>query len=66
MAEGYTAGMVKHSLRDFSPEAGFEYRMPEKIDPAVARFDITGCPYHAMCEKYDCGRGASLQGSGHA
>ena len=48
MAEGYTAGMVKHSLRDFSPEAGFEYRMPEKIDPAVARFDITGCPYHAM------------------
>ena len=50
----YPAGMVKHSLRDFSPEAGFEYRMPEKINPAVARFDITACPYHAMCEKYDC------------
>ena len=50
----YPAGMVKHSLRDFSPEAGFEYRMPKKIDPAVARFDIVACPYHAMCEKYDC------------
>lgn len=37
----YPAGMVKHSLRNFSPEAGFEYRMPEKINPAVARFDIT-------------------------
>lgn len=49
----YPAGMVKHSLRDFSPEAGFVYRMPEKIDPAVARFDIVACPYHAMCEKYD-------------
>lgn len=23
----YPAGMVKHSLRDFSPEAGFEYRI---------------------------------------
>ena len=50
----YPAGMVKHSLRDFSPEAGFKYRMPEKVDPAVARFDIVACPYHAMCEKYDC------------
>ena len=50
----YPAGMVKHSLRDFSPEAGFVYRMPEQIDPAVARFDIVACPYHAMCEKYDC------------
>ena len=46
--------MVKHSLRDFSPEAGFEYRMPVKVDAAVARFDIVSCPYHAMCEKYDC------------
>ena len=27
---------------------------PEKINPAVARFDIVSCPYHAMCEKYDC------------
>ena len=50
----YPAGMVKHSLRDFSPEAGFEYRMPEAETPAVARFDIVSCPYHAMCEKYDC------------
>ncbi len=50
----YPAGMVKNSLRDFSPDAGFEYRMPENIDPAVARFDIVSCPYHAMCEKYDC------------
>ena len=50
----YPAGMVKHSLRDFSPEAGFEYRMPETSNPAVARFDIVSCPYHAMCEKYDC------------
>ena len=36
----YPAGMVKNSLRDFSPDAGFEYRMPEKVNPAVARFDI--------------------------
>ena len=50
----YPAGMVKHSLRDFSPEAGFAYRMPEKGNTAVARFDIVSCPYHAMCEKYDC------------
>ena len=50
----YPAGMVKNSLRDFSPDAGFEYRMPEKTNPAVARFDIVSCPYHAMCEKYDC------------
>lgn len=50
----YPAGMVKHSLRDFSPEAGFEYRMPKTENPAVARFDIVSCPYHAMCEKYDC------------
>lgn len=50
----YPAGMVKHSLRDFSPEAGFVYRMPEKTDPAVARFDIIACPYYAMCKKYDC------------
>ena len=50
----YPAGMVKHSLRDFSPEAGFEYRMPEAENPAVARFDIVSCPYHAMCEKYNC------------
>lgn len=50
----YPAGMVRNSLRDFSPEAGFEYRMPEKIDPAVARFDIISCPYYAMCRKYDC------------
>ena len=50
----YPSGMVKHSLRDFSPEAGFEYRLPEKTDPAVARFDIVSCPYHAMCEKYGC------------
>lgn len=35
----YPAGMVKNSLRDFSPDAGFEYRMPEKVNPAVARFD---------------------------
>lgn len=50
----YPAGMVRHSLRDFSAEAGFEYRMPEKIDPAIARFDIVACPYHEMCRKYDC------------
>ena len=50
----YPAGMVKNSLRDFSPDAGFEYRMPEETNPAVARFDIVECPYHAMCEKYDC------------
>ena len=50
----YPAGMVRRSLRDFSPEAGFAYRMSEQSDPAVARFDIVSCPYHAMCEKYDC------------
>ena len=50
----YPAGMVKNSLRDFSPEAGFEYRMPEKVNPAVARFDIIACPYYEMCKKYDC------------
>ena len=50
----YPAGMVRHSIRDFSPEAGFAYRMPDKENPAVARFDIVSCPYHAMCEKYDC------------
>lgn len=50
----YPAGMVKNSLRDFSPDAGFKYHMPEETNPAVARFDITECPYHAMCEKYDC------------
>jgi len=50
----YPAGMVRHSLRDFSPEAGFAYRMPEQSNPAVARFDIVSCPYHAMCEKYGC------------
>ena len=50
----YPAGMVKNSLRDFSPDAGFEYRMPEKVNPAVARFDIVSCPYYAMCRKYHC------------
>lgn len=50
----YPAGMVKNSLRDFSPDAGFEYRMPETVNPAVARFDIISCPYYAMCKKYDC------------
>ena len=25
----YPAGMVKNSLRDYSPDAGFEYRMPK-------------------------------------
>ena len=50
----YPAGMVRHSFRDFSPEAGFEYQMPKTENPAVARFDIVSCPYHAMCEKYDC------------
>lgn len=50
----YPAGMVRHSLRDFSPDAGFEYRMPEKPNPAVARFDIVSCPYFSMCKKYDC------------
>ncbi len=50
----YPAGMVKHSLRDFSPEAGFEYRMPDTENPAVARFDIVSCPYYTMCRKYDC------------
>ena len=50
----YPSGMVKNSLRDFSPDAGFEYRMPEIDNPAVARFDIIACPYHAMCEKYGC------------
>jgi hypothetical protein len=29
----YPVGMVKNSLRDFSPDAGFEYRMPEKVNP---------------------------------
>ena len=50
----YPAGMVKNSLRDFSPDAGFAYRMPEQADPAVACFDIVSCPYHDMCRKYDC------------
>ena len=50
----YPAGMVKNSLRDFSPDAGFAYRMPEQANPAVARFDIIACPYHEMCKKYDC------------
>ena len=50
----YPAGRVKHSLRDFSPEAGFEYRIPDTGNPAVARFDIVSCPYHTMCEKYSC------------
>ena len=54
MYHAYPAGMVKNSLRDFSPEAGFEYRMPDTENPAVARFDIVSCPYHAMCEKYGC------------
>ena len=50
----YPAGMVKNSLRDFSPDAGFEYRMPEKTNPAVARFDIVSCPYYTMCKKDNC------------
>ena len=50
----YPAGMVKHSLRDLSPAAGFEYRLPEKADPSVARFDIVSCPYCKMCRKYEC------------
>ena len=50
----YPANFVKNSLRDFSPDAGFEYRMPEKSDPAAARFDIIKCPYYAMCLKYQC------------
>ena len=28
--------------------------MPEKVNPAVARFDIVSCPYYAMCKKYHC------------
>jgi len=35
----YPAGMVKNSLRDFSPDAGFEYRMPEKVNPAFCDSD---------------------------
>ena len=50
----YPANFVKNSLRDFSPEAGFEYVMPEGSDPAAARFDIIKCPYHEMCKKYNC------------
>ena len=50
----YPANFVKNSLRDFSPESGFEYVMPENSDPAAARFDIVKCPYHEMCKKYDC------------
>ena len=50
----YPAGFVKNSLRSFSPEAGFEYVMPERSDPAAARFDIIACPYYAMCKKYNC------------
>ena len=50
----YPAAFVKNSLRYFSPESGFEYNILEKDDPAVARFDIVRCPYHAMCQKYDC------------
>ena len=50
----YPTNFVKNSLRDFSPEAGFAYVMPEKADPAVARFDIIKCPYHEMCKKYQC------------
>ena len=50
----YPAAFVKNSLRDFSPESGFGYRMPERSDPAVARFDIIRCPYYEMCKKYRC------------
>lgn len=50
----YPAGMVKNSLRNFIPEAGFAYRMSDTENPAVARFDIVSCPYHAMFEKYGC------------
>lgn len=50
----YPARFVKNSLRDFSPKAGFEYKMPEQSDPAIAKFDIVKCPYNAMCKKYNC------------
>ena len=50
----YPANFVKNSLRDFSPASGFEYNILEKGNPAVARFDITKCPYFSMCKKYNC------------
>ena len=34
----YPAGMVKNSLRDFSPDAGFKYRMPEKVNRGQVRY----------------------------
>ena len=50
----YPANFVKNSMRDFSKESGFEYRLPEIQKEGIARFDIVRCPYHDMCVKYDC------------
>ena len=50
----YPANFVKNSFRDFSPEAGFKYKLPKEKNPAVAKFDIVQCPYHDMCKKYNC------------
>ena len=48
----YPAGTVKNSLRDFSPEVGFEYRMPEKDDPKNEfRFECNECIYQKILGK---------------
>lgn len=50
--------MVDISLKTYKQgkdgSIGFTYRMPEKRDKRIARFDITSCPYAVFCRKYDC------------
>ena len=50
----YPQNFVKNSIKDFSPEAGFEYKLPKEVNPSVAKFDIVRCPYHDFCIKYNC------------
>ena len=50
----YPQNFVKNSIKDFSPESGFQYELPKESNPAIARFDIVKCPYHDFCMKYNC------------
>lgn len=44
---------MKIALKDFGPDAGFEYMFPEK-QGNEARFSIVQCPYMEICKRYGC------------
>ena len=51
MAAGAKKNFSKEEFRRIRKEADAH---SEKVNPAVAMFDIVSCPYYAMCRKYHC------------